>query len=237
MLSQSSIRLVFLNASNTATVTTNVLGGIASSLNAVDIPAVIGWQSLVSDVSCLVFAEEFYRALAAGEFIDHCVMKGRKAIIFSGASKADWGLATLYLRSSNGILFEGLDGTGDAFRKSSLQQTEALSSTHVNLGSGIHFAGGAITFGNVIGGNIIQSNSADVNTISTSLTPSGSVTAPDRRRHLIAKRNILKQDLYDLELKEAKFGSLYVPTYLAAQLRDLRAELAQIEAELQQLGG
>ncbi|HEY1016003.1 MAG TPA: CHAT domain-containing protein [Herpetosiphonaceae bacterium] len=109
-LRNSSVRLVVLNACKTGAVVTRLLRGIAPALMSANVPAVVAMQSSVRDDAGRAFAEEFYRALAAGSPIDGCVAEGRKAVIACGLGNLDWGLATLYMRAPGGMLFDGLGG-------------------------------------------------------------------------------------------------------------------------------
>jgi tetratricopeptide (TPR) repeat protein len=231
----SGTRLLVLDAAHTATVETNLLGCIALSLSDADIPAVIGWQFGMSDESGLVFAEDFYQNLAEDKPIDTCVSRGRRAIRNSTATR-DWGLITLYMRTPDGILFERL---GDENEVTAANQSPAMPmSTERNIifGLGNNFSGGNIVIGNSAGQALNQSSPINQTTSSESRNLSSS-SGGDRHEHLKMLRTTLKERLYNLELQEAKFGKLYTPLYLSNQLRETRAELAQVEAELQQLGG
>ena len=241
-LNGSSVRLVVLNACKTGMVLTNLLRGMAPALMGANIPAVVAMQSSVQDDAGLAFAEEFYRALANGEPIDGCVAEGRKAVIACGLSNLDWGLATLYMRAPDGILFEGVGDNAAASNQPvpnqpTVKQPEATpsSNANVNWGSGNNFSGGNFAVGNVAGGNISQTTN-NYGSASSAATPSGS-SGPNELQHLISKRNISRQNLYELEFQEAKFTKLYAPVHITNQIRDLKEELAQLDAQIKQLGG
>ena len=53
-----------------------------------------------------------------------------------------------------------------------------------------------------------------------------------RKRELLKE---LKNNLHDLEMKEAKFGGLYVPYYIKAEIRDLKEQIKALEQEIEQL--
>ena len=244
-LSNSAVRLVVLNACLTGKVELNLLRGIAPALLAANIPAVVAMQSSVGDEAGVVFAEDFYQNLAEYKPIDTCVSRGRRAIRNSTATR-DWGLATLYMRAPDGILFEqpaAKDAAASAPAEPAAA-TQPSTGSSINFGSGNQFTGGNIVIGDMAG-NTIQGRN-DINQSSTTTivgsAPSSSPASTsdpdqDRRNFLKSQRDILQKQFYDLELQKAKFGSLYVPPYLTAQLRDTSEELDKIKAELQQLGG
>jgi hypothetical protein len=237
----STVRLVVLNACLTGKVELNLLRGIAPALLAANIPAVVAMQSSVGDEAGVVFAEDFYQNLAEYKPIDTCVSRGRRAIRNSTATR-DWGLATLYMRAPDGILFEqpaAKDAAASAGAPAEpAAATQPSTGAHINFGSGNQFTGGNFSIGNVAGGNISQSTTNNAAPSTPAAIPANtSDSSQGRREHLKALRATLKERLYDLELQEAKFGKLYAPVYLTGQLRETRAELAQVESELQQLGG
>jgi len=202
-----------------------------------NIPAVVAMQSSVQDDAGRAFAEEFYRALASGTPIDGCVAEGRKAVIMCGLSNLDWGLATLYMRAPDGILFEGVgeSSPASASNQSTTPQPASVPSSsgaNINLGAGNNFSGGNFSFGNVAGRDIVQTN-----TYGTPSTPPAGASEPDELEHLTRKRNILRQSLNELEIKEAQFGTLYAPVYITTQIRETKEDLSKLEARIKQLGG
>jgi hypothetical protein len=165
----SSVRLVVLNAYKTSAVVTNLLRGIAPALMNANIPAVVGMQSSVQDDAGLAFVEEFYRSLVGGTAIDDCVAKGRKAVIACGLNNLDWGLATLYMRLPDGVLFDGLD-VQDAVASASAptESTRApqpSTGANINFGSANQFNVGSMVIGDTGGINIHGRN--DINQPST----------------------------------------------------------------------
>ena len=240
-LRTSNVRLVVLNACSTGTVSLNLLQGIAPALLAANIPAVVAMQSALNDEAGVVFAKYFYTNLAENKPIDLCVSRGRRAILNSTGTR-DWGLATLYMRAPDGILFKGMGESAAASSQPAPSQPPAKqpeatpsSSANVTMGSGNNFSGGNFSFGNVAGGNISQTTT-NYGSASSPSVPSNS-SGPNELQHLISKRNISRQNLYELELQEAKFGKLYAPVHIKNQIRDLKEELAQLDAQIKQLGG
>jgi hypothetical protein len=103
---ENTIRLVVLNACQSAAAQENdPFAGIASSLVARGIPAVVAMQYLIGDRAALAFSEEFYRAVADGFPIDAAVSEARRAIRHSVGGIA-WATPVLFMRAADGVLFE-----------------------------------------------------------------------------------------------------------------------------------
>lgn len=103
---ERSLRLVVLNACEGARASrTDPFAGVAQSLIQQGIPAVIAMQFEISDEAALVFAQEFYGALADGYLVDGALAEARKAI-FAQNNDVEWGVPVLYLRGEQGQLFD-----------------------------------------------------------------------------------------------------------------------------------
>ncbi|HEY1014810.1 MAG TPA: CHAT domain-containing protein [Herpetosiphonaceae bacterium] len=77
---------------------------LAEELTRAAIPAVVTMPTPLEGVDARAsFIQAFYGALALGADIDECVMEGRKALVAQGSF--DWGLATLYTRTQDAMLF------------------------------------------------------------------------------------------------------------------------------------
>jgi hypothetical protein len=100
----SSLRLVFLNTCEGATEATDEFAGVASRLFQMGIPAVIGMQAPISDRAATLFAERVYTSLVDRRSIDAAVVAGRIALKFKHSQ--EWSTPVLYLRSSEGVLFD-----------------------------------------------------------------------------------------------------------------------------------
>ncbi|MBP8252277.1 MAG: hypothetical protein KAX40_07915, partial [Herpetosiphon sp.] len=124
---------------------------------------VIAMQDSVTDAAGGVLAREFYRSLAKNLPIDECVARARRMVIAEGINNLDWGLATLYMRAPDGILFSGLGDTASSQSQPVQQPTQQASqpqggNTINNMfGSGNTFSGSNISIGNVTAGNVNQS--------------------------------------------------------------------------------
>ena len=79
--------------------------GVATSLIEREIPAVIGMQFEITDRSAIVFASEFYAALADGYPVDSAMAEARKAI-YADENDVEWATPVLFMRVQDGLLFE-----------------------------------------------------------------------------------------------------------------------------------
>lgn len=103
---EGSIRLVVLNSCKSAQGNAqDSFAGIASSLVARGIPAVVAMQYEITDLAAQAFAEEFYRAIAEALPIESAVSEGRRAIA-NRVQNIEWATPILYMRGDNGILFD-----------------------------------------------------------------------------------------------------------------------------------
>lgn len=100
-------QLVFLNACKTATTSArgaiNPFGGVAASLLAAGIPAVLAMQYPISDTAAIKFATLFYKRLATGVPVDDAVADARR-MLYDGAT-TEWATPVLFLRPKHGVLF------------------------------------------------------------------------------------------------------------------------------------
>lgn len=105
-----TMRLVFLNACNTAKLATRAgmdpFAGVATALVMAGVPAVVAMQFPVSDPAAIVFAGTFYPRLAGGDPIDAAVSEGRKAMRVADAQTWEWATPVLFMRSKDGVLFD-----------------------------------------------------------------------------------------------------------------------------------
>ncbi|MFN8504479.1 CHAT domain-containing protein [Kouleothrix sp.] len=106
ILSDSMLRLIVLEACNSAQLTTQPYRSIAPALMLANIGAVIAMQFKAPQEATRPFADEFYQALVDGEPIDACVVRGRREVMFaSGLRNPDWGIPTVYTRAPDARLF------------------------------------------------------------------------------------------------------------------------------------
>ena len=108
-----SLRLAVLNACNGARSSDeDTFTGAAQALVQHGVPAVIAMQSEVMDETACSFAEKFYRGLAAGLPVDACMGEVRRAL--AAERNPEWGTPALYLRATDGHLFNlGGEGRSD----------------------------------------------------------------------------------------------------------------------------
>ncbi len=104
---QDSLRLVVLNSCEGArTSVRDPFAGIATSIVALGIPAVVAMQFEISDDAAIAFAEELYASLIAREeTIDVAVAEARKAV-FTEINETEWATPVLFLRNQDGRLFD-----------------------------------------------------------------------------------------------------------------------------------
>jgi hypothetical protein len=102
---QRSMRLAVLNACEGArTSVSDPFAGAAHSLILCGIPAVVAMQFEITDAAAIVFAHEFYAAVADGLAVDAAITEARRAI-FGDAGGVEWGTPVLHLRTDDGRLF------------------------------------------------------------------------------------------------------------------------------------
>jgi len=101
-----SLRLAVLNSCEGARNSlTDPFAGVATSLIRQGLPAVVAMQFEITDEAAVTFAGEFYAALAGGFPVDAAVAEARKAIYIQH-NDIEWGTPVLYMRSSDGVLFD-----------------------------------------------------------------------------------------------------------------------------------
>jgi hypothetical protein len=102
-----ALRLVVLNACEGARGGVHdIFSGTAAILVRRGLPAVVAMQYEVSDRAAIEFARNFYESVTEGLPIDEAVSEARKAISMSLAGTVEWATPVLYMRSSDGVLFE-----------------------------------------------------------------------------------------------------------------------------------
>ena len=104
---QDSLRLVVLNSCEGArTSVRDPFAGIATSIVALGIPAVVAMQFEITDDAAIAFSEELYGSLIAREeTIDVAVAEARKAV-FTEVNETEWATPVLFLRNEDGRLFD-----------------------------------------------------------------------------------------------------------------------------------
>lgn len=244
LLRNTSVRLVVLNACKTSTVSsTALLRGIAPALMAANIPAVVAMQSSILDTAGKAFAEEFYRVLATGTPIDACVAEGRKSIIAYGFGQLDWGLATLYMRADDGVLFnipnppapsnQVVTPTTAPVAETAPSATSTSGNSINNfMGSGNTFSGGNFSFGNVVAGNLNQTT-----TNAGSAQPNTPNPANDQQQALANARELLahkQRTLHETDLELQRHG-ISKPMNLLNQRDELLKDIAAIQQRIAEL--
>lgn len=103
---ERSLRLVLLNAcEGSRTGLQDPFAGVAQTLVQQGVPAVIAMQCPISDQAGIVFAQEFYAALAAGYSVDGAMTEARVAIS-TRLRGGEWGIPQLFMRATDGLLWQ-----------------------------------------------------------------------------------------------------------------------------------
>ena len=103
---QLTMRLVVLNACEGARVAADdPFSGVATRLIHHGIPSVIGMQFEISDRAAILFASDFYAAIANGKPIDAAMARARRAI-YADRNFLEWGTPVLFMRVQDGRLFD-----------------------------------------------------------------------------------------------------------------------------------
>ena len=99
-------RLAVLNACEGARTDANdPFAGVAQSLIQQGLPAVVAMQFEITDDAAIVFAREFYGAIADGDQLEAALAEARGAIRDEG-NPTEWGTPVLYSRAPDGRLFD-----------------------------------------------------------------------------------------------------------------------------------
>lgn len=106
LLADTPVRLVFLNACESATSGQEALSGVAYRLVNAGIAAVVAMQFPIALESAVVFAGDFYGQLAHQQPLDECVSKAREAVMLAaGLDSPDWASPVLFTRASDTDIF------------------------------------------------------------------------------------------------------------------------------------
>ncbi len=112
-----SIRLVFLNACDTAKSTRtqgkDPFAGVATALVSAGVPAVVAMQFPISDRAAITFAESLYPGIAEGMPLDAAVAEARREIRFTHRQSMEWATPVLFMRSPTGELFIDVESDND----------------------------------------------------------------------------------------------------------------------------
>jgi hypothetical protein len=83
------------------------LMGVGPALVDAGLGAVVAMQFPMADVSARTFAEDFYAMLARFKPVDECISRAREALLLEvGLDRPDWAAPVLFMRASDGVLFE-----------------------------------------------------------------------------------------------------------------------------------
>lgn len=103
---QLTMRLVVLNACEGARSSADdPFSGVAARLIRHGIPSVIGMQFEITDRAAILFAADFYAAIANGRPVDAAMARARR-MIYADHNLLEWGTPVLFMRVHDGRLFE-----------------------------------------------------------------------------------------------------------------------------------
>lgn len=107
LLEEKKVRLVFLNACQTAkTSESHATLGVAQGLIKIGIPAVIAMQFKIPDKTAIEFSKDFYTTFAETLQVDRAVSEARRNMFINlEAGRIDWGIPVLFMRKDDGIIF------------------------------------------------------------------------------------------------------------------------------------
>jgi hypothetical protein len=229
LLNRSGLRLVMLDACNSAELTVEPYRSVAPALVRAQIPAVIAMQFTVPQDATRAFAGEFYRALAEGFPIDACVTEGRKAVMNeTGLRNPDWGIPVVYTRAPDGKLFD-LPPAAQPATPASTLTAPPTSGANVSIGDGNQLRDTSIKIENV--GN-------------TTVTGSTVISAKQREEEERAEQiesleeliRVNNRKLNKLQLQAAQFG-ISTPPHISIEIEDTEREVARLKKQLKALGG
>ncbi len=107
LFDERSLQLAVLNACEGGrTGRTDVFAGTAQALVQQAVPAVIAMQFEITDEAAITLAHQFYAALADGYPVDAALAEARKAIYTTAAGGVEWGTPVLYMRATDGHIFD-----------------------------------------------------------------------------------------------------------------------------------
>jgi hypothetical protein len=195
----SSVRLILLDACESARLATDPFHSLAPALINAMVPAVIAMQFKFGQKSARAFAGWFYRALSKGLPIDACVNEGRKGIMgVSGLRNPDWGIPVVYTRAPDGQLFD-LPATS-ATASTATPSAAAQGGININL-SGARLDNSSVGINNI--GNTITSDNAPSG---ASPSAQASDNADEQILALEQQVEMYRRQLNQLELKKARQG-------------------------------
>jgi hypothetical protein len=104
----NSLRLAVINACEGGrSARDDAFAGVGQTLIKRGLPAVIAMQFPISDLAARVFADSFYTAMANGYPVDAALVESRTALYTQRKQLGvEWGTPVLYMRSSDGRLFD-----------------------------------------------------------------------------------------------------------------------------------
>ena len=120
-------RLAVLNACEGARAdASDPFAGVAQSLIQQGLPAVVAMQFEITDDAAIIFAREFYGAIADGYQLEAAMAEARGAIRDEG-NLTEWGTPVLYSRAPDGRLFDLTRGALAQAERRGLEQADSVT--------------------------------------------------------------------------------------------------------------
>jgi hypothetical protein len=103
-------RLIILTSCLTgvsgSTKASDPFSGVAASLIAAGLPAVIAMQAVVRDTNAIRFTERLYEALLSGDPVEAAVTAARVSLHLNDTQSPDWAAPVLFVRAQGGGTLE-----------------------------------------------------------------------------------------------------------------------------------
>jgi CHAT domain len=201
-------RLLVLNSGENATrPQVDALMRLAQSALRAGLPGIVAMQGVIGPEPAAEFAAPFYRALADGEQLETCVIKGRRAIAAGRPERAYWAMPALFTDLPDGILWNLVPRSGAHLRSGQPVGGPAVGpldrprSPTITVRSSDGLA--AVELADSAGGRL---SAAQGNLVVTDLKPGF------YRARLMTPEGAAVEELIDLEEGEAQDVRLDAPT-------------------------
>jgi hypothetical protein len=220
-------RLLVLNSGeNAARPQVDSLMRLAQSALRAGLPGIVAMQGVIGPEPAAEFAATFYRALADGEQLETCVIKGRRAIAAGRPERADWAMPVLFTDLPDGILWNLVPGSRAHMRSGQPAGAPAAGpldrprSPTITVRSSDGLA--AVELADSAGGRL---SAAQGNLVVTDLKPGF------YRARLLTPEGAAVEELIDLEAGEAQDVRLGAPPVAGPDLTTLLTLATQAGAD------
>ena len=222
ILRGSSVRLILLNACDSAMGSDQLWSGMAQSLVLAGLPAVVAMRYLISDGGATTFSEIFYTAIAAGEPLDRAMTHARQAMM-GLRMNGEWLVPALFLRTEDARLWA--------------EPVRAEARVTPPQGTGTV---GGISIGSIQATNVVMGDATFDQRGSTFKVGGSGQSRPaetggnaDVRASLHRQIASTEENLLLIEERKSEYVlGTDVPVQLLKEERQLRAKLAELRGRL-----